>query len=173
MFGASDRKLGAMVGEGAEVGSRIRQALLSVSAGFQKLVEGLTQEWRANAKKRMNRWGRVEYYRGWVTGLDGRPIFIESEHAILVYVLQSDEAIMMSAAYCMFNKELAKRYKWGEDYGVVNWNHDEYTVECRKEIAEEVAKLAESCIVRAGEFYKINCPHKGEASIGLNWYEIH
>lgn len=137
------------------------------------LMNRLTAEWRRNAKRRVNRWGKVEYYGGWFAGLDGRPIFVESEHAILVYALQSDEAIMMAAAYCFLYKELTKRYKWGEDFGIVNWNHDEYTVECRAEIAEEVAKIAERCISKAGEFFKINCKHEGEAAIGKNWYDIH
>jgi DNA polymerase I-like protein with 3'-5' exonuclease and polymerase domains len=173
MFGASDKKLGRMVGGGPDVGARVREALLSVSAGFQKLVENLVAEWRKNAKKRINRWNKVEYYNGWVTGLDGRPIFVESEHAILVYVLQSDEAIMMATAYIWLYKELTAKYKWGEDFGIVCWYHDEYTVECRKEIAEDIAKISEDCIARAGKFLKIDCPHEGDSSIGKTWFSIH
>lgn len=173
MFGASDRKLGSMINGTAEDGAKIREALLGVSAGFARLVSELTAEWRSNAKRKIGKWGRVEYYDGWVRGLDGRPIFIESEHAILVYVLQSDEAIMMSAAYVWAHKELSKRWKWGVDFGIVNWNHDEYTVECRESIAKEVAAICEECIVKAGLFYKIACPHKGEAHIGKTWHDIH
>lgn len=174
MFGASDKKLGATIGLGKEAGAKIREALLSVAAGFERLVEELTAEWRSNAKKRVNDWGRVEYYNGWIAGLDGRPIFIESEHQILVYMLQSDEAIMMSAAYCLLYKRLRKRgYRFGEDYGIVCFYHDEYTIECRKEISEDVARIAEQCIVDAGKFYKIQCPHEGDAEIGKDWFEIH
>tara|TARA_Y100001951_G_C11298065_1_gene277551 strand:- start:9382 stop:9906 length:525 start_codon:yes stop_codon:yes gene_type:complete len=174
MFGASDRKLAATVGStDVSVGERIRRALLSVAAGFERLVNSLTDEWRGNAKRRVNPWGKVEFFNGWVTGLDGRPIYIESEHQILVYVLQSDEAIMMSAAYNLLCKRLRKRYRYGKDYGVVCFYHDEYTIECREEIADEVAAIAEKCIVDAGNFYKIECPHEGDASIGRNWYDIH
>tara|TARA_R110000772_G_scaffold64122_2_gene143392 strand:- start:3362 stop:5302 length:1941 start_codon:yes stop_codon:yes gene_type:complete len=174
MFGASDNKLGATVGGGKDVGAKIRQSLLSVAAGFESLVERLTAEWESNAKKRTSSWGRVEYYNGWIAGLDGRPIFIKSAHQILVYMLQSDEAVMMSAAYCMLYKRLeAKGYTWGEDYGIVCFYHDEYTIECREEIAKDVAKIAERCIVDAGKFYNIACPHEGDAQIGNDWYEIH
>lgn len=173
MFGASDKKLGRMVGGGPEVGARVREALLSVSAGFQLLVESLVKEWRSHAKKRINKWNKVEYHNGWVTGLDGRPIFVESEHAILVYVLQSDEAIMMATAYIWLYKELSAKYKWGKDFGIVCWYHDEYTVECRTEIAEDIAKISEECIAKAGRFLKIACPHEGDSSIGGNWYDIH
>ncbi len=173
MFGASDKKLGKMVGGDVEQGKKVREALLSVAAGFKNLVESLVAEWRKNAKKRPNKWGKVEYYDGWVTGLDGRPIKVASEHAILVYVLQSDEAIMMSCAYCWMYKELCAKYKWGEDFGIVIFYHDEVDLECKPEIAEDVARICEECIARAGRYYKINCPHKGEASIGANWFECH
>ncbi len=173
MFGASDNKLGRMLGKGKEVGEAIRRALLSVAAGFERLVNALTKEWRSHAKRRMNKWNKLEYFDGWISGLDGRPIFIKSEHAILVYMLQSDEAIMMSAAYNLLHKRLAKKYVWGRDYKIVGFMHDEYTVECSPELADDIAAIAESCIVDAGKFYKIQCPHEGDASIGKNWYDIH
>lgn len=173
MFGASDNKLGRMVGGGKEKGTDIRRALLSVAAGFEKLVVDLTEEWRSHAKRRMNKWGKLEYYDGWCKGLDGRPIYIKSEHAILVYMLQSDEAIMMSAAYNYLHRRLDKRFKYGEDYKIVGFMHDEYTIECKPEISKEIAEIAEKCIVDAGKFYNIACPHEGDASIGKNWFDIH
>ena len=174
MFGASDKKLASSYGStSVELGTKIREALLSVAAGFEALVNNLTKEWRSNAKRRVNDWGKLQYYNGWVTGLDGRPIYIESEHQILVYVLQSDEGIMMSAAYNLLWKRLSKKYKYEEDFGVVCFMHDEYTIECREEIAEDVAKIAEKCIVDAGKFYNIQCPHQGESAIGKDWYSIH
>ena len=173
MFGASDNKLGRMVGGSKEKGADIRRALLSVAAGFEKLVVDLTEEWRSHAKRRMNKWGKLEYYDGWCKGLDGRPIYIKSEHAILVYMLQSDEAIMMSAAYNYLHRRLDKRFKYGEDYKIVGFMHDEYTIECKPEISKEVAEIAEKCIVDAGKFYNIACPHEGDASIGKNWFDIH
>lgn len=174
MFGASNKKLGSIIGEDSVAGEKIREALLSISPGFAKLVEELTYTWRSNAKKRNNRWGNVEYYDGWIPGLDGRPIFIESEHTILVYMLQSDEAIMMTAAYCFLYKWAENRgWKFGEDWGYLIWMHDEYQCEVKEEIAEEFSKLAELAIVKAGEYFKIKCPHEGESRIGKNWYETH
>ena len=174
MFGASDNKLGKMVGGDKDKGAIVREALLSVSAGFGALVDSLQKEWRKNAKRKMGKWGRMEYYDGYVIGLDGRPIFIESEHAILVYVLQSDEAIMMAAAYCFLFKRTERRgWKHGVDWGMLAWVHDEYQCEVREDIAEEFSKIADQCIVDAGKFYNIACPHAGESDIGINWAETH
>ena len=50
--------------------------------------------------------GQAKVKDGWITGLDGRPIFLSSEHMILVYMLQSDEAICMAGAYTMLYNRL-------------------------------------------------------------------
>jgi len=174
LFGAGDAKVGKIVDGTSADGARLKKQFLAGLPALGKLMEDLTKEFRSNAKKRLNKWNKFEYYNGWVKGLDGRPIFISSEHQILVYVLQSDEAIMMAAAYNLFHKWMDDRgYTFGKEYGTVCWYHDEWTVECKEEIAEEVASLAEKAITKAGEFYKIPCPHKGDAAIGKDWYEIH
>lgn len=174
-FGASDNKLGKMSNAGKEVGVVIREELNKEFDAQAALVEKLTEEWRSNAKVRLNAWGKPEYYDGWCRGLDGRPIFIPSEHAILVYMLQSDEAITMSAAYCLLYKRLlAKGYRWGDDFAIVCFYHDEYTIEVKEELAPEIAKIAEQCIVDAGRYFHLDfCPQEGDAEIGKNWYDIH
>lgn len=50
---------------------------------------------------------------------------------------------------------------------------DEYTIECRPEIAENVKRIGEQAIVWAGKYYKIPCPHKGDGKIGKDWAAIH
>ncbi len=173
-FGASDKKLGSMVASNPDVGAEIRAALLDTFPAQADLIDQLTAEWKSHAKKRINDWGKLEHYKGWVTGLDGRPIFIDSEHQILVYTLQSDEAILMSAAYNMFVKRCDKKgWEYGDDYGVVAWMHDELQIECKEAIAEEVADLSRRCIVDASRFYKMNVLQAGESDIGDNWSQTH
>ena len=172
-FGASDNKLGRMAGGSKEVGEEIRAALGRVFPAQQALIDRLTAEWRGNAKRRMNRWGKLEYYDGWINGLDGAPIFIKLEHTLLVYTLQSDEAIFMSGAYNFLNKKLEAKYKRGVDFEIVGWIHDEFQVECRREIAEDVAKISEASIAASSKFYKLEVPQEGEADIGINWSETH
>ncbi|QZI86243.1 hypothetical protein PODOV005v1_10009 [Vibrio phage PS32B.2] len=173
-FGASDGKLGKMVERGNSEGDLIRQSLAETFPAQAALVDRLTAEWRSNAKKRMNKWGRMEFYHGWFTGLDGRPIYVESEHAVLVYCLQSDEAIYMGATYCLAYKKLCNRWKWGEDFGIVCFYHDELTVEIREEYAEEAAQIIEDAFTEASNYFQMtHCPQAGEAEIGKNWLEVH
>lgn len=174
LFGAGDAKVGKIVKGTAARGKQLKADFLNGLPALKALLEGLTAEWRKTAKSKYNqKFGRMEYYNGYITGLDGRPILVGSEHAILVYLLQSDEAIMMTAAYNKFCKDMAKKYVWGEDYGVVCWYHDEYTAEVREEIAEDVKLIAEEAIAWAGNYYKIPCPHLGQGKIGKDWYDIH
>lgn len=174
LFGGRDVKLGKTAkkpGQGAD----LRQKLYQGFDGLADLVDRLTREWKSTAKTRYSeKWNKMEYYDGFITGLDGRPIQVPFEHQLLVYLLQSDEAIMMSAAYIKINRMLQDAgYEWGKDYGIVCFYHDEFTIECRKEIANHVAMLSEEAIAWAGRYFKIACPHVGDAKIGSNWYSIH
>ena len=72
----------------------------------------------------------MEFYNGYIIGLDGRPVKVPYEHQLLVYELQGDEAIMMSAAYIRLFTQLSKKYVWGKQWGIVCFYHDEYTIEC-------------------------------------------
>ena len=174
LFGGGDVKLAKTAKKPAGSGATLRDKLYRGLDGLGTLMEALTKEWRSTAKQRYNaKFNKMEYYNGTITGLDGRPIKVASEHQLLVYLLQSDEAIHMAKAYCLLAERLAKKYVWGVEYGIVCWYHDEYTIECKESIAEDVKKISEDCIRDAGAFYNISCPHAGEGAIGKNWYSIH
>jgi len=175
LFGGGDAKLAKTAKKPVGSGAELRDKLYRGLDGLGELVEKITLEWKSHAKKRYNsKWNRVEYYDGWIEGLDGRPIYVPYEHQILVYLLQSDEAVMMQVAYCKVHQLLEKEgYIYGEDYGTVCWYHDEFTIECRESISPRVAQLSEFSIAWAGEFFKIPCPHVGQAKIGKDWYAIH
>lgn len=173
LFGGGDVKLGKTAKQPGN-GKELREKLYNGFDGLGALMEKLTQEWKATAKQRYNaKFNRMEYYDGTITGLDGRPIKVPNEHQLLVYLLQSDEAIMMQRAYNTTWRKLSEKYTFGSDFGVVAWVHDEYTVECREEIAEDVKQISEEAIAEAGRYYNIVCPHIGQGKIGTDWYAIH
>lgn len=175
IFGAGDTKIGKIIGGDSAAGRALKEEYLNGLPKLKELIERETTAWRASAQKSINKkTGRVEYRNGYITGLDGRPILVESEHTILVYFLQSDEAIQMAAAYCWLHKQFEKLgWKWKEDYGFVIWMHDEWQFEVRDELVEVASKLSEEAIAWAGRYFKIACPHEGESKIGKNWLETH
>lgn len=174
LFGAGDAKIGKIVKGNAARGKQLKEQFLGGLPALKALLDRLRKEWRETARRKYNpRFNDWEYFDGIITGLDGRPIKIASEHQILVYLLQSDEAIQMSAAYNRTVAALKKRFKYGVQVKAVCFYHDEYTFECDENIAEEVKRISEEAIAWAGRFYNIACPHLGQGKIGKNWYEVH
>ena len=176
IFGAGDWKVGKVVGSNAERGKALKATLFQNLPNLKQLIDRLTSEWRGTAKQWFNkRFNRMEYSDGYITGLDGRPIQVSSEHKVLVSTLQSDEAIHMALAYVMFHRRMAGRgYRVGKDFRVLIWYHDEWQTECRTEqIAREAGQLGSECIHDAAIELGIDCPHEGSWNIGKSWAETH
>lgn len=174
LFGAGDRKTAKLLQSTPEKAKELKQNYFREMPKLRELLDREIAAWRKTAQQWFNKkYNRIEYKNGYIRGLDGRPILVEFEKDILVFYLQSDEAIHMSAAYCLAHKKLEKKYRYGDDYAFVIFYHDEFVVECRKEIAQDVAQICSDAIKQAGEFYKIACPHAGDPKIGANWAEVH
>ena len=175
LFGAGDAKIGSIVNGNAAEGKRLKANFLEGLPLLRDLIDRLTTEWRSHARKRYNKkWDKMEYSHGWVAGLDGRPLYIKSEHAVLVYVLQNMEALQMSLALLFTRKWLEDAgLTWGVDYGIVCFYHDEINTECKPEHAQLVGDTVKKAIIYAGEYLKISTPHDADIKIGDDWYAIH
>lgn len=154
LYGAGDAKIGSIVGGSAKVGAELKAKFLQQTPALAKLLERI----------------KGIAARGWVPGLDGRCIWVRSEHAALNSLLQGAGAIVMKKALCIFYDKI-KANKW--PVKLVANVHDEFQFECPKEIAEEAGKAARMSIIEAGEFYQLRCPLDGEYKIGRNWKETH
>lgn len=175
IFGSGDAKTGKIIGGSAADGKRLKERFFAGLPKMRACIDKLQADWRRTAKRKWNtKFHRMEYYDGYITGLDGRRIQVPSEHMVLVYTLQSDEAIQMSVAYCRMEQQL-RREGWfhGQDFGVVLWMHDEFQIECRPEIAERVGKIGCDAITWAAEHLSIPILHEGSYNVGNNWSETH
>ena len=173
-FNAGNVKLGSMAKGSSSLGEKIRGALDSVFTAQVKVQERLVAEWRENAEQFVNDWGRLDYRNGWFRGLDGRPVRVKLEKDVLVYALQSDEAIMMQYALCFLHKWLQDEgWVYGTDYKFVANIHDEYQTLVHKTKVERYKELANKSIEYAGKYLGIQCPHIGESDVGHNWFETH
>jgi DNA polymerase-1 len=184
-FGGGAKKMGFMAGEKNEkkaikIGKAIKEAFDTVFQAQIELQEHLKSEWikRSQSRPVKYKWkGReqekIEYYNGRIKALDGRDVLIRDEKNILVYTVQSDEALVMQHATVLANERLDAKYEDGVDFKQVGFFHDEYTFEVKPEIAEDVKVILEESIGEAGEYFNLNLPQIGEGEIGLNWSEIH
>ena len=149
-----DAKIGSIIGGNSKDGERLKDKFLRSTPALSSLLERV----------------RKQAAKGWVPGLDGRRIWVRSEHAALNSLLQGAGAIVMKKALCIFYDKI-KDNKW--PVKLVANVHDEFQFECKKEVAEEAGKAARMSIIEAGQFYQLRCPLDGEYKIGKSWRETH
>ncbi len=154
IYGAGDAKLGSVVRGSREDGKRLRQHFFDSNPSFKALRDKVS---RASKK-------------GYLKGLDGRKIFIRSEHAALNSLLQGGGAVIMKKGLALLDS-LIKLNTFDAKF-VANI-HDEWQMEVREDLADHIGTLAIECIKRAGEFYNLRCPMDGEYKVGRNWSETH
>ena len=154
LYGAGDAKIGSIIGGTAKDGERLKTKFLKQTPSLAKLLERV----------------KKQAAKGWVPGLDGRRIWVRSEHAALNSLLQGAGAIVMKKALCLFYDKI-KANKWPVE--LVANVHDEIQFECPPDIAELAGKAARMSIIEAGEHYKLRCPLDGEYKIGQSWRHTH
>jgi DNA polymerase I-like protein with 3'-5' exonuclease and polymerase domains len=154
LYGAGPAKIGSIVGGSSTIGQKLINAFLKGTPSLQRLRD------------------KVSVYagKGFVPGLDGRKIWVRSEHAALNSLLQGAGAIVMKKALVLFDQKV-KDASWSVQL-VVNV-HDELQMECHPDIAEEVGKACVASIEEAGRSFNLRCPLDGEYKIGRNWRETH
>jgi len=154
LYGAGDSKIGSIVGGTRQDGKRLKEKFLRNTPSLGKLRERVS----------------LAAGRGYVYGLDGRRVYVRSEHAALNTLLQSAGAIVMKKALCLLNEYAIL---WGIDYNFIGNIHDEIQTEVREEKAKVFGGLATSCVEAAGIHYKLNCPLAGEFKVGNSWADTH
>ena len=154
LYGAGDAKIGSIVGGTATHGRELKQRFLSNTPALESLRE---------------RVGKASQ-RGHLVGLDGRKLWVRSEHSALNTLLQAAGAIVMKKALVLLD-DYAEQ--WNIDYKFVGNIHDEVQTEVTAEQAEKFGYLAVECLKAAGIYYKLRCPLDGEYQIGDTWAETH
>ena len=154
LYGAGPAKIGSIVGGNASAGKRLIERFLRSTPALQRLRDKVAK----HAAK------------GFVPGLDGRKVWVRSEHAALNTLLQSAGAIVMKKALIILDKKL--RSGIIDAHFVANV-HDEWQIEVDSQNSERVGKMAVEAIEEAGQYFNLRCPTTGEWNAGLNWKETH
>lgn len=182
IYGAGDEKLGTIITkikgmEARDVGSMSRAKFQRNLPALGRLVKDIATA-IFGKKAKVDSKGKViepaVKGRGYLRGLDGRRLPIRSKHAALNTLLQSAGAVLMKKALVILDRKLQEKgYVPGEDYEFVANVHDEWQIEARPSIAEDVGRMGVEAIREAGEFYKFACPLDGEYKVGKSWADTH
>lgn len=154
LYGAGDEKIGAIAGGGAKAGKKLKADFLAKTPALDAL------------KKKIARMAE----KGSLPGLDGRRLFVRSQHKALNTLLQGAGAVVMKEALVIFEgnlKALDIPHKF-----ILNV-HDEFQLEVPTEYAEKVGQVGRASIQAAGVTLKLRCPLDGEYKVGRNWRETH
>lgn len=154
LYGAGDAKIGSIVGGTARDGYALRSRFLRNTPSLETLRERVGQASR----------------KGYLKGLDGRKLWVRSEHSALNTLLQAAGAIVMKKALILLDDYATQH---GIDYKFVGNVHDEIQSEVATEQAEKFGWLAVECIKAAGISFELRCPLDGEYKVGSTWSETH
>tara|TARA_B100000497_G_scaffold123107_1_gene155234 strand:+ start:703 stop:2127 length:1425 start_codon:yes stop_codon:yes gene_type:complete len=154
LYGAGDAKIGSIVGGTARDGSELRGRFLRNTPALETLRERVGQASR----------------KGFLVGIDGRKLWVRSEHSALNTLLQAAGAIIMKRALVLLD-DYATQHKI--DYRFVGNVHDEIQTEVVTEQAEKFGWLAVECIKASGLSFDLRCPLDGEYKVGDTWTETH
>lgn len=168
MYGGGDAKLGSIVEPLASetrqraLGKTLRAKLMAAMPSLQKAIKEIKKEKRQNS--------------GTIRGLDGRRLYVRSDHAALNLRLQSDGALI-AKKWCLLVDDMFYDEGWDHgpdlEYSFCSWSHDEIQVAVRNDLAERAAKIMEDAAPLAGEHFGFKCPVAAEAAIGMNWAQTH
>jgi len=107
--------------------------------------------------------------KAFIRGLDGRLVFVSSQHQVLNYLLQTAEGITCKAAIVWLRDKLNKR---GIKHYFALHYHDELAVVVKEEYAEEVKELSIQAFTEAPKAFGVMCMG-GDAHTGTNYAEVH
>lgn len=141
-----------------ECGLLVRKALAQAMVGLDKLSDAI----QAKAKS-----------QGYLVGLDGRHLFVRSEHSALNTLLQGAGAIVMKKALQIFGDWLDASYIDGTHYGLNANVHDEVQMEVIPELAVLFGRQFASSITQAGVALGVRCPLAGAYEVGDSWAGTH
>ena len=157
MYGGGDALIGKIAGGSAKLGKKLKEDFNKNIPAFGRL--------QANLKK--------AFARGYLVGLDGRKLYIRSEHKLLSQLLQSAGAVICKKWVELVDDEINKIYGPGQAY-IVGWIHDEIQVACKTEgIANDVGDISRRMAQEAGNALQVKIPITSEYSVGRTWADTH
>ena len=155
LYGAGGKKLGSILGCSEKEGNKKKKLYLDSMPSLKNLI-----------KKVQN----IVEHQGYIPGLDDRPIYTESAHKALNYLIQGAEAVVMKETVIMIDKKLKEA---NIDYKHLLFYHDEHTVEVPEHQAEEARDIIMKCFEEAPKPLGVDIMTCGDCKIGDDYYDVH
>jgi len=157
LYGGGDVKIGYTIDkqlsedQARTVGRKVRGA-------FIKAIDGLSELLQAVKKRSAT---------GTILAIDGRKIYVDSQHKALNYLLQCSAGVIAKRWLQITHENLPPTAHQ------LAFIHDELQYECKEEVVEDLKFLLELSAAQAGEYYNLRVPIAAEAKSGRDWSEVH
>jgi DNA polymerase I len=162
LFGASDEKLASDLGISKAKAAYVRKLYFQGLPKLDALIRKLEAEWKQ---------------KGYITGLDGRAVWVRAKHMLLNYLLQSLEAIVMknfiNNIFLYHQIRNGVRWNYGDTFKLVTTMHDEVQFLVKDEHVEEFCDVARRSIDEVNRKFNLWCPQDIDINIGRTWSECH
>ena len=157
IYGAGDGKLGSVVGGSPTDGKDLRRRFLSNLPSFARLSKGVI-------KKGTD--------RGFVLGIDQRPLRVRHNHASLNTLIQGSSAILMKWWFTDIWQDMQMREPL-DTASIVAMVHDEVVIEAPEKEVDLVSECVKLGIQSVNRHFNLRCPLDCDVISGNNWSEIH
>lgn len=157
LMGAGDKRVAVTAGVSLEEAKVAKEKFNQQIPELPTLINKL--------KRELNKTGRI-------TSCSGTRHLVASDHMVIPYLLQADEASIMKQTLVLIDQEVRRR-GWSADVLYVGNIHDELQIRVRDYLADEFVSAALPCFVKAGELFNYRVPIEGSAKIGDNWACTH
>ena len=163
LFGAGDAKLGQVLTgkSNPSKGRKSREDFARGIKGLQELKDKLSAVWRQTHHAKGE---------GWFPALDGRPVYVPSEHQCLNYLLQSAEGITCKAALAYAMEKIDEEKLRAEPR---LFYHDEIAYVSHPEDADRVGKILQDAFREAPKKFGVTCMDGGDPVIGDSYADVH
>lgn len=166
MYGCGNYKAGTIVAPNETDPDKIKAAGRKAIESFMEGVPALAQLKKDLSKNLAD--------RGYLLGLDGRPLFCRSEFKALNVLLQAAGAVLMKQVVIGIHQNLEQAgLIYAVDWHQHGFIHDEVQLSCRPGVTETVIDLTLKAFVQAGEHFNFRVPIEGDAKVGLDWSATH
>ncbi len=171
IYGCSGDKLASTLGQPEKLGKKLLEKFWDANPALKKLKDKVEEFWSTKGEKK------------WIPGLDGRRLYVRSQHSLINLLMQSTASIIVDYSLCLFDMKMGglKLDEIGRPYYEfsnkivkrVQYTHDEYGVEAESSISKEISEIMEWTMSEAGIRLNLSVPLVGESKIGRNWKETH
>lgn len=161
LFGASGTTLWSYIfgTSNEEYGAVLKREFIKAVPGFKSLVDYLNKVF-ASTKK---------FGDGYIYGIGGNRIYVDSTHKLLVYLLQAAEKATCSMALMYTVQDLEAE---GIPYVPCIFYHDEIDFMVPDEYAERAGEIGKNGFKEGPKKFGIEIMD-GEAKLGRSWLEVH